>query len=183
LPKRTLVLANDQQEGLAHLSHSYEEARAVASLFNTQPLLGDAATASVLRTTAGNCDILHLIAHMDHDSQDPQFSSVMTGLGRVGDGPLELHQVLLMYGCSANIKSPTKRPYRPHGVGGRQYGGSEDIETLQGQNNANPQAVLIATARATQAAKVPPVVSSVAMVWAAVTPAVLSSTRTDVTGV
>lgn len=89
-----LVLANDQGEGLAHLSHAYDEARAVASLFNTQPLLGDAATASELRTTAGNYDILHLIAHMDHNGQDPRFSSIMTGSGKVNDGPLELHQVL-----------------------------------------------------------------------------------------
>jgi CHAT domain-containing protein/tetratricopeptide (TPR) repeat protein len=89
-----LVMANDQEEGLAHLSHAYDEARAVASLFDTQPLLGDAATASALRTTAGNYDILHLIAHMDHNGQDPRFSRVMTGSGKVDDGPLELHQVL-----------------------------------------------------------------------------------------
>jgi|SRR5271170_2000700 len=68
------VLANDHDEGLAHLSYAYDEARAVASLFNTQPLLGDAATASVLRTNAGNYDILHLIAHIDQNSQNPQFS-------------------------------------------------------------------------------------------------------------
>jgi CHAT domain-containing protein/predicted negative regulator of RcsB-dependent stress response len=89
-----LVLANDQEEGLAHLSHAYDEARAVASLFDTQPLLGEAATASALRRTAGNYEILHLIAHMDHNGQNPRFSGIMTGSGKGDDGPLELYQVL-----------------------------------------------------------------------------------------
>ncbi len=84
-----LVLANDQQEGLARLRHANEEAKAIALLFNTQPLLGDAATASALQKGAGNYDILHLIAHMEVDAQNPQSSSVVTG-----KGTLDLRQVM-----------------------------------------------------------------------------------------
>jgi CHAT domain-containing protein len=90
---RTLVLANDQEVGFSHLNFAAEEARKVASLFGTQPLLGDAATTSVLRAQAGDYDILHLIAHFDLDTQNPQSSRIILGHGQDKDGPLELSQV------------------------------------------------------------------------------------------
>jgi CHAT domain-containing protein len=87
-----LVLANDKEEGLSQLRHANNEAREVASVFGAKSHLGDAATASTL-LNAGNYDILHLIAHIDRDSQNPQFSRIITGPGKGDEGPLELHQV------------------------------------------------------------------------------------------
>jgi len=88
-----LVLANDKEEGLPYLSHAYGEARAVASVFGTQPLLGDAATASVLRANGGDYDILHLIAHIERNNQTSQFARIMLASGQGDEGSLELHQV------------------------------------------------------------------------------------------
>jgi CHAT domain-containing protein len=88
-----LVLANDREEGLPRLSYAEGEARAVASLFDVQPLVGDAATTSVLRSKAGNYDIVHLIAHFDLDSQRPQSSRIILGQGKGNEGPLELNDV------------------------------------------------------------------------------------------
>jgi CHAT domain-containing protein len=89
-----LVLANDQAEGLSHLSSANDEAMAIASLFGAQPLLGKAATASMVRTKAGDYDILHLVAHIDHDSLNQERSRIVLGSGSSDDGPLELDQVL-----------------------------------------------------------------------------------------
>lgn len=90
---QALVLANDREEGLPNLTYAESEARSVASLLGAQPLLGDAATTSVLRAKAGDYDIVHLIAHFDLDRQHPQSSRIILGQGRGNDGPLELHDV------------------------------------------------------------------------------------------
>lgn len=90
---RILVLANDQEVGFSHLNFATEEARKVSSLFGTEPLLGDDATTSVLRARAGDYDMLHLIAHFDLDTQNPQSSRILLGHGQDKDGPLELSQI------------------------------------------------------------------------------------------
>jgi CHAT domain-containing protein len=90
---QVLVLANDQEEGLSHLSYAYEEARKVAALFGTQPLLGDAATTSTLRTSAGNYDMVHLIAHFELDTVNPQSTRIILASGKGSDSPLGLSQV------------------------------------------------------------------------------------------
>jgi CHAT domain-containing protein/tetratricopeptide (TPR) repeat protein len=89
-----MVFANGQEEGLSYLGHGYDEARDVASFFNTQPILGDAATASAFLKNAGDYDIIHLIAHFDHDKHNSQFARVMLGHGKNDDGALELDQVV-----------------------------------------------------------------------------------------
>jgi len=48
----------------------------------------------MVRTKAGDYDILHLVAHIDHDSQNPERSRIVLGQGGGDDGPLELDQVL-----------------------------------------------------------------------------------------
>ena len=113
-----LVLANDQEAGLPRLSYAEGEARAVASLLGTQPLLGDEATTSVLRAKAGNYDIVHLIAHFDLDRQQPQSSRIILGWGKGNDGPLALDDVLgldlrktnlvVLSGCQSQRGSRTR---------------------------------------------------------------------------
>jgi CHAT domain-containing protein/tetratricopeptide (TPR) repeat protein len=91
---KALVFANGQEEGLSYLGSSYGEARDVASFFNTQPVLGDAATASAFQKNAGDYDVIHLIAHFDHDENNPEFPRVMLGHGENDDGALQLDQVV-----------------------------------------------------------------------------------------
>ncbi len=93
LGDQILVLANDKSEGLPGLSHAYDEAQAVASVYETQPKLGNNATVSVLKAQAGHSNILHLIGHIERNNQDPQFSRINMGQGNESDGPLELNQV------------------------------------------------------------------------------------------
>ena len=115
---QALVLANDQEEGLPRLSYAEGEARAVASLWGSQPLLGEAATASMLRSKAGDYDIVHLIAHFDFDSQHPQSSRIILGRAKGNDGPLELNDVfgldlrktnlVVLSGCQSQRGSRTR---------------------------------------------------------------------------
>jgi len=115
---QALVLANDQEEGLPRLSYAEGEARAVASLLGAQPLLGDAATTSTLRSKAGDYDIVHLIAHFDLDSQHPQSSRIILGQGKGNDGPLEVNDVfgldlqktnlVVLSGCQSQRGSRTR---------------------------------------------------------------------------
>jgi CHAT domain-containing protein len=90
---QALVMANSETEGFSRLGYAYEEARAVASLFGTQPLLGKAATSATLRTKAGDYDIVHLIAHIAPASVNSEFQHIVLGQGNGDDGPLELDQV------------------------------------------------------------------------------------------
>ena len=89
----TMVVANDWQEGLPFLGNAYGEARDVASILATQPLLGDDATVSSFQNRAGDSEIIHLIAHIDHDKNNPEISRVVLGHGKDDEGALELDQV------------------------------------------------------------------------------------------
>ena len=91
--KKAVVFANNQDEGLSYLGHAYDEALEIASFFDTQPILGGAATAVAFQKSAGDYDIIHLIAHIDHDQHNPYSSRVILGHGK-SDGDLELDQVL-----------------------------------------------------------------------------------------
>jgi CHAT domain-containing protein/Tfp pilus assembly protein PilF len=91
---QVMVFANNQEEGLSYLGHAYDEARDVASIWGTQPILGDAATASTFQKSAGDYDIVHLIAHFDHDELNPQFSRVILGHDANDEGALDVDQVL-----------------------------------------------------------------------------------------
>jgi CHAT domain-containing protein len=89
-----MVVANDWQEGLPFLGNAYGEAHDVASILASEPLLGDDATVSSFQKRAGDSEIIHLIAHIDHDKKNPEISRVVLGHGKDDEGALELDQVL-----------------------------------------------------------------------------------------
>lgn len=67
-----LVLGNPD----GTLSFAEQEARAVASLYGVQPLIGDRATKSALQTQASQAGILHLAAHGTYNPTSPLASSI-----------------------------------------------------------------------------------------------------------
>lgn len=91
-----MVVANDWQEGLPLLENAYGEARDVASILGAEPLLGDDATVSSVQKHAGDYEIIHLIAHIDHDRKNPEISRVILGHGKDDEGALELDQVVAL---------------------------------------------------------------------------------------
>lgn len=90
---QALIFANDQEQGLSLLDKAYGEAREVATQFHTQPILGEAATVAEFQKMAGDYDIIHLIAHIDHDKNNPEISRILLGHGKENDGALETSQV------------------------------------------------------------------------------------------
>jgi CHAT domain-containing protein/tetratricopeptide (TPR) repeat protein len=95
---QTLVLVSNQEEGFPLLTSGDDEGKSVASFFDTKPLLGKEATASVLRKEAANYDILHLVAHFQIDRKNPLSSRILLSRGEKGDdSPLDLAGV---YGLS-----------------------------------------------------------------------------------
>jgi len=110
---QALVMANDQEEGLPYLGDAEAEAREVASVLNAKPLLGAAATVSALQKTARDSDIIHIIAHFDHDKRNPEVSRVILNHGKNEEGALELKQVyeldlrktslVVLSGCQSQV--------------------------------------------------------------------------------
>jgi CHAT domain-containing protein len=95
---QALVLVSNQEEGFPLLTSADDEGRSVASFFDTKPLLGKEATASVLRKDAANYDILHLVAHFEINRKNPMASRILLSRGEKGnDNPLDLTGV---YGLS-----------------------------------------------------------------------------------
>jgi CHAT domain-containing protein/Tfp pilus assembly protein PilF len=90
---QALVLANDQEVGLARLNRAYDEAREIASLFHTEPVLGNAATVAKFQEIAGDYGIIHLIAHIDQDTSNPEISRILLGPGQTEDGALDTTQI------------------------------------------------------------------------------------------
>jgi CHAT domain-containing protein len=88
-----LVLAQSQAEGLPTLRYSDREAQAIAKLYNTQALLGSAATESTFKSRAGDASILHLSAHGQLNTVNSLFSRIILAPDKDADGSLEVHEV------------------------------------------------------------------------------------------
>jgi CHAT domain-containing protein len=95
---RALVLANDQNEGLPRLSSADYEARNVAAILGTTPLLGEQAAPAVLGERAANYDVLHLISHFEVDRKNPMASRILlASAANSGESSLDLARI---YGLS-----------------------------------------------------------------------------------
>jgi CHAT domain-containing protein/Tfp pilus assembly protein PilF len=95
---QALIVVSNQEQGYPLLTSADDEGKSVASFFDTKPLLGKDATASVLRNDAANYDFLHLVAHFEIDRKNPMASRILLSRGEKGDdSPLDLAGV---YGLS-----------------------------------------------------------------------------------
>lgn len=86
---RLLVMGNPD----GSLPYAEQEAKEIATLYNTEPLLRQQATERDLYAKANQSDILHLAAHGVHDSLYPLFSYIELASGGNYDGKLEVHEV------------------------------------------------------------------------------------------
>jgi len=89
-----LVMANPDALGAPHLAHADGEARAVAALLGTTPLLGTQATESRFTAASGTAAVVHLAAHSDLQPASPLFSAILLRPGGAGDGRLETHEIM-----------------------------------------------------------------------------------------
>ncbi len=91
--RRALVMVQQDVEGFAKLTFASQEARAIAELYQTEPLAGSKATETAFRARAGQSDIIHLAAHGELNPVQPLFSRIMLGKDSLNDGSLEVHEV------------------------------------------------------------------------------------------
>jgi CHAT domain-containing protein len=59
----------------------------------TQPIIGDVATIAEFQKMTGDYDTIHLIAHIDHDKNNPEISRILLGHGKDDEGAMETSQV------------------------------------------------------------------------------------------
>lgn len=91
-----LALAYGQKEGASFLRYAEEEAQSVASLYQTQAHVGEAATKATLRAHAGESTILHLVAHYQPNLTHPLFSRLLLAPAEKDSGALDLQEVYEM---------------------------------------------------------------------------------------
>jgi CHAT domain-containing protein len=93
LPISALILGNPTTTDLPPLTFAKREAQAIASLYDIQPLLGDAATEGAVREQASQAGILHLAAHGSYNPVNPLYSTIALAPDQANDGRLEVHEV------------------------------------------------------------------------------------------
>jgi CHAT domain-containing protein len=92
-PGARLALSPDLKEGVSPLPFADQEARFVAQLFGTQPLLDTAASEAAVKRESGQIEVLHVASHGEYNPRNPLFSRVLLQPGEGEDGSLEVHEV------------------------------------------------------------------------------------------
>jgi CHAT domain-containing protein/Tfp pilus assembly protein PilF len=93
-----LVLAQDRPEGLSPLVNAAAEARAIADLYKSKPVLGKDATEGEFRAEAGEHRYVHVAAHGALNAVTPLFSFLVLApdpgaKDTSADGLLQVHEV------------------------------------------------------------------------------------------
>jgi CHAT domain-containing protein/Tfp pilus assembly protein PilF len=89
----TLLALGNPTTPLPSLPCAEKEVNEIASLYGTQPLVGAAATESVVFSQAGSAEILHLSTHGEFNKYNPLFSSLHLAADLEHDGRLEVHDI------------------------------------------------------------------------------------------
>ncbi len=90
-----LALGNpvSDEPGLSTLNFAEQEVKAIAELYDGQPLIGKAATESTVRSGVHNASILHLAAHGEYNPFNPLFSAIYLAGDADNDGRLEVREI------------------------------------------------------------------------------------------
>ncbi|NEQ71092.1 MAG: CHAT domain-containing protein [Symploca sp. SIO2D2] len=88
-----LALGDPEATSIYPLNSARDEVRGIASLFNTQPLVGKAATENAVWSKASQSGMLHLAAHGEYNTFNPLFSSIKLVGDNQHDGLLQVHEI------------------------------------------------------------------------------------------
>jgi CHAT domain-containing protein len=98
-----LAMAHGQAEGLPILHYADQEVRAIAKLYNSQPLITPSATLTTFLARASDYSILHIAAHGQLNNNNPLFSKIILAPGANDDGSLDVHQIYSLNLAKANL--------------------------------------------------------------------------------
>lgn len=88
-----LTVAQSQAPGLASLRYVDEEARSVARLYHTQPLLTGRATKAEFFKRASAYRLLHIAAHAELNPTNPLFSRIRLAADKDDSGAIEVREI------------------------------------------------------------------------------------------
>jgi CHAT domain-containing protein len=91
--QRVLTVAQSQAAGLPSLRYADEEARSVARLYRTHPLLTGRATRAVFMKRASAYNVLHIAAHAVLNATSPLFSRIMLSADGDDSGAIEVREI------------------------------------------------------------------------------------------
>jgi CHAT domain-containing protein/uncharacterized protein HemY len=89
----TLLALGNPTTPLPSLPSAEKEVNAIASLYGTQPLIGEAATESAVFSQSETAEILHLSAHGEFNKHSPLFSTLHLAADEQHDGRLEVQDI------------------------------------------------------------------------------------------
>ncbi len=81
------------EPGLSPLDFAQQEVETITKIFGSEPLIGNLATESALRSKAGNAGIIHLAAHGQYNPENPLFSQIYLADDEQNDGRLEANEI------------------------------------------------------------------------------------------
>ncbi|HKZ83114.1 MAG TPA: CHAT domain-containing tetratricopeptide repeat protein [Anaerolineae bacterium] len=89
-----LALGNPTiSETLPALHYAEQEVKTIADLYKIQPLVGNAASESAMKSQVGSASILHVAAHGEYNPSNPLFSVLYLAGDADDDGRLEVHEI------------------------------------------------------------------------------------------
>lgn len=91
--QRVLTIAQSQAPGLSALRYADEEARSVAKLYGTQPLLTGRATRAEFLKRASAYNVLHIAAHAELNATSPLFSRILLSPANNDSGAIEVREI------------------------------------------------------------------------------------------
>jgi len=90
-PNHNQLLALGNPDG--SLTYAEKEVQKVAVLYDSEPLLGKAATESQVVAQSAQADLIHLAAHGIYDPLNPLYTRIELAPDATNDGHLEVHEV------------------------------------------------------------------------------------------
>jgi CHAT domain-containing protein/tetratricopeptide (TPR) repeat protein len=101
--QRVLTIAQSQAPGLSALRYADEEARSVAKLYGTQPLLTGRATRAEFLKRASAYNVLHIAAHAELNAASPLFSRILLSPANNDSGAIEVREIYGMNLTRTNL--------------------------------------------------------------------------------
>jgi CHAT domain-containing protein len=101
--QQVLTIAQSQAHGLPALRYADEEARSVAKLYGTQPLLTGRATREGFLKRASAYNMLHIAAHAELNATSPLFSRILLSPANNDSGAIEVREIYGMALTRTNL--------------------------------------------------------------------------------
>ncbi|NEP27201.1 CHAT domain-containing protein, partial [Moorena sp. SIO3I6] len=93
LATSSLLALGDPVTDLPPLVHARGEVKKIANLFNTEALVREKATESIIKSRAEQAEVLHIAAHGEYNRNNPLFSTIYLTEDSEDDGQLQVREI------------------------------------------------------------------------------------------